>query len=371
MRTIASSVGISDVALAKQCKRANIPVPSRGYWARKQAGKPAIQVALPPRFPGASDRVGGSTYGDHYYGSDWPAKFKELPVPPVPIFDEEMASVDGRARKLVGKVRCPRTFEPAHPLVAKLLAHDEERRREFLKWGSSYYAPKYDAGIERRRLLIINAVFMAAHRLGCRPSIRTSKYVQDTGSDRDISVTIGETHTYFTVEPVKAKKDGQRERLRLALGTARDRASAAKSWEDGDSGKLENQLTEILVDMLVGAETSYRNSLIRHREWIIERKVEAEAELERRRQEAERRARELEEKLARERIRRLLAQAKALDRARQIRTYVETVSTRVAEMPVEQADFERWAAWALCEADRIEPVKNGTIKQDVEEHSSN
>jgi hypothetical protein len=52
MQKIAQSFGISDVALAKQCKKANIPVPNRGYWARKQAGKSVIQVALPPRFPG-------------------------------------------------------------------------------------------------------------------------------------------------------------------------------------------------------------------------------------------------------------------------------------------------------------------------------
>ena len=40
MKTIAAEVGISDVALAKQCKKADIPVPNRGYWAQKQAGKP-------------------------------------------------------------------------------------------------------------------------------------------------------------------------------------------------------------------------------------------------------------------------------------------------------------------------------------------
>ena len=369
MRTVASSVGISDVALAKQCKKANIPVPNRGYWARKKAGKPTIQVALPPRFPGASDRVGGPAYRDHYYGSDWPKKFRELPVPPVPTFDEEMSSVEQRVRKLVGKVSCPRKFEPTHPLVAKLLAHDEERRRDFAKWGSSYYAPRYDTGIERRRLLIINALFMAAARLGCRPSMSTSKYGQDAGSERNIGVTIGEIHTHFTIEPVKSKKPGHRERLRLALGMARTRESASKFWEDNDNDAIESQLTEILVDLLVGAETSYRNSLVRHREWIIERKSEAEAELKRRREEAERKARELEEKLARERIGRLLSQAKALDRANQIRTYVETVLSRVAELPVARADFDRWADWATREADRIDPVKNGAIAQAIKEHS--
>jgi hypothetical protein len=44
MRIVAASVGISDVALAKHCKKADIPVPNRGYWARKQAGKPPHHV---------------------------------------------------------------------------------------------------------------------------------------------------------------------------------------------------------------------------------------------------------------------------------------------------------------------------------------
>jgi hypothetical protein len=40
MRTLAKSRGISDVALAKQCRKAGVPVPPRGWWARKEAGKP-------------------------------------------------------------------------------------------------------------------------------------------------------------------------------------------------------------------------------------------------------------------------------------------------------------------------------------------
>ena len=110
MRTVAAGLGISDVAIAKQCRKANIPVPNRGYWARKQAGKRTIQIELPPRFPGASDRVGGSSR-DHYYwhGSDWAEEFLKVPVPPVPTFDEEMSSIEERARKLAGKVRCQRS----------------------------------------------------------------------------------------------------------------------------------------------------------------------------------------------------------------------------------------------------------------------
>ncbi len=369
MKTVAVTAGISDVALAKHCRKADIPVPSRGYWARKQAGKRTMQIELPPRFPGAPDRIGGRA-NDHYWGSDWAEKFCEMQIPPAPTFDEQMSLVEERARKLVGKVRCGAKFEPAHPLVAKLLAHDEERRREFTKWRSSYYAPKYDAGIERRRLLIINTLFLGVTRLGCRASMSTSRYGQDESSDRDLSVIVGQSHVCFTVEPVKPKKESQKERLRLAFGTSRDRTNASKYWEDTDQSGLEDQLAEVAVEILVSAELTYRNGLVRNREWIIERKAEAEAELKRRKDEAERKARELQEKLARERIGRLLSQAKALDRANQIRTYEESARSRVNQLPMLESDFDKWALWALQEADRIDPLKNGTIAQAIGQDTS-
>ena len=367
MKTVAAGVGISDVALAKQCMKANIPVPNRGYWARKRAGKPTIQIALPPRFPGASDRIGGSRQHS-YYGLDWAEEFRKVSIPPVPTFDEEMTSVEKRVRTLIGKVRCLRKFEPAHRLVAKLLAHDEERRQEFSKWRSSYFAPKYDAGTERRRLLIINTLFVTASRLGCRPSMGTSKYGQDAGSERDIVITSGESHVHFTVEPIITKKEQKRERLRLAFGMARERASSSKFWEDSDETSLDDQLTDVLVAMLVSAEASYRNGLVRNREWIIERKAAAETELKKRLEEAEREARELQQKLARERIAHLHAQAKAFDRANQIRAYVESALLRVTETSIARADFDRWATWARQEADRTDPVKNGMIAEVIGQH---
>jgi leucyl aminopeptidase (aminopeptidase T) len=109
--------------------------------------------------------------------------------------------------------------------------------------------------------------------------------------------------------------------------------------------------------------------LVRHREWIIQRKADAEAELKKRKEEAERKAREFQEKLARERIAHLLAQARALDRANQIRTSVEAVLFRFSETPMARAEFDKWATWARQQADRIDPVKNGTIAEAIKQYS--
>jgi hypothetical protein len=39
IQKLSSEFGLSDVGLAKLCRRYNIPVPPRAYWAKKQAGK--------------------------------------------------------------------------------------------------------------------------------------------------------------------------------------------------------------------------------------------------------------------------------------------------------------------------------------------
>ena len=45
---VAARYGLSDVGLAKLCKKLVIPLPSRGYWAKVRAGKVMGRAALPP-----------------------------------------------------------------------------------------------------------------------------------------------------------------------------------------------------------------------------------------------------------------------------------------------------------------------------------
>src|ERR1700689_67481 len=67
MRNLSVRFGISDVALKKTCARAGIPTPDRGYWAKKQAGKEAIQAVLPMRPPGMDDEVSIASGGNGWY----------------------------------------------------------------------------------------------------------------------------------------------------------------------------------------------------------------------------------------------------------------------------------------------------------------
>src|SRR5476649_177159 len=48
MTKLAARYRISGNGLAKACRRADIPVPRRGYWSKLQAGRKVAKTPLPP-----------------------------------------------------------------------------------------------------------------------------------------------------------------------------------------------------------------------------------------------------------------------------------------------------------------------------------
>lgn len=64
MQELAKEFGISDVALAKRCRRLRIPVPGRGYWSRVEAGQTPHRTKLPEREQAARGASGrGASMG--------------------------------------------------------------------------------------------------------------------------------------------------------------------------------------------------------------------------------------------------------------------------------------------------------------------
>ena len=75
---LATEFGLSDVGLAKLCKRHDIPRPPRGYWAKKEVGKAPAQTPLPPGDNGDQRAVRHSFLADRWaFSSD----LVSLPVP--------------------------------------------------------------------------------------------------------------------------------------------------------------------------------------------------------------------------------------------------------------------------------------------------
>jgi len=96
---VAPELGISDVALRKQCVKHAIPLPDATYWGRLHAGRPVKRKPLGPTPAGVSDTI---------------IIAQKAPLPPEPI-----AIAIGEARQTGGHIVVP---DKLHPLVAKTLA---------------------------------------------------------------------------------------------------------------------------------------------------------------------------------------------------------------------------------------------------------
>lgn len=361
LRTLAKNLDISDVRLGKICRRANIPLPGLGYWAKQAAGKATPQPPLPPRAPGQRDEV---TFGGHYLSCAWMSdeEVTQIQHPPPPSFPESLADITIYARRMIGKFRKTTFLKQPHPLIAKLLAVDEQRRQKMLESTWHWDTPIFDNPIEQRRLRIINRLFWTFSRCQCRPEV----VGKDAGS---FAVTVSNERVSFTLDPPGTERNNSQRRpghtskeqrlLQLKLSWHEPPTDIAVSWIDCDNSLLEDQLTDIAVGLIVAGEWSYRRKLICHHAWLVERKQELLEKA--RRQEAQRQRREREKLLELEQARRnkLIMETAAWQQASEVRKFVSAVmnTAQSSNANSTNASLTEWATWALAEADRLDPLQ--------------
>ncbi len=129
MRQVAAEFSVSDVGLAKICRRLDVPVPHRGYWARIKSG---IKIPRPP-LPSIAT-----------------ASFAVIaPTPPKP--DETADEV--RARKVreahisrFSAIAVPEMIESPHALTKRTRKYYEEIRRHLARPRRPRFGePNFDA----------------------------------------------------------------------------------------------------------------------------------------------------------------------------------------------------------------------------------
>lgn len=351
MRKLSELIGISDVAIAKHGKKAGIPLLERGYWNKLHAGKSVTKVALPERDLGTVNHISLS--------GTLPPELRDRiqGEPGVPSAREEpIELLTERFRKRLGTVAMPRGFTPTHPLIAALLRKDDEYRIKAQNNPYSWLRPKFDEAFERRRLRIINGLFLAFARVGGGGWIR--------GADaREHSISIGEKSVGFSLD--KNRRGGRRgtategdDRLHLELTHHQPPEGLVVRWQDRDSLRLEDQLTDIVVGMAVAAEHFNRRWIAQRIAWEEERRVQAiEATRKQRAQEVLRKRKAIvAARKARTNV--LLRHAQEWRMASTVRDYVAAVraATAAGEDPTQH---DVWSQWALAEADRLDPITAG------------
>jgi hypothetical protein len=353
MRTLAKKIGISDVAVAKHCRKSNVPVPERGYWNKLQAGQHPVKAELSPSDLGTVNEVTMS-------GELPPELLAHIKGEPGVGEQESIDLLAERFRKRLGTVKTPRSFSPIHPAIATLLKKDEQYRQQRASTGFSWPEPRFESDFERRRLRIINGIFLAVAKTDGDAWLR-GDYAREVGlrlGDRTIMFELDHTGRPSRPGYTPTPPNEKRPKLWLRLGAQHSPVPNTAIWEDKEGLPLEDQLADIVVGLALEAERSYRDWIVRQTAWRQEMKERDERAAREKKEADERRERERLAAIERAKVNALVRDALSWRRAADIRSYVEAVRAARHE-PSRNESLDMWSSWALAEADKLDPIVSG------------
>lgn len=344
MVRLAKRYGVSDVALEKVCRKLDIPVPPRGYWRRLQTGWRPAQPPLPKLRPGVCGTT-TITPPPRRHGSG--ERSPEI---------EAQAAFELQSRN---RIRVPRPLVDPHPLV-RLTAEVLRSVRPGLYGTVSARRVKcLDLRVGprslERALRIMDALVKALERRGFRIIVSTAEKPETQIEILGQRLTIALDERIKRIEQVPRNGEsfapkwdyvpsGQ---LRLKIDEWVG-GSARKIRSDGDRARLERQLNDVIVGLVVIADAK--------RAWEQEREREeaARREAERQRALAEQARREEEE-----RRRVLERQAASWAKSQRLRAFIDEVERRANAKGVSlvpNSELGAWIAWARQHADRLDPL---------------
>jgi hypothetical protein len=350
MSILAKKYGISDVGLAKICRKLAIPLPGRGHWAKKEAGQKIEPLPLPP----LKERIILS---------------KPVPRPEPPRLADfatqaELAQVE-QLESAVDEVMLKRG-SLSHPLITQarpLLGKAQCDERGIL-WTRE---PCLDIQVSKdsldRALRIMAALLGVIEDAGFTTSVETRDRQHHTIAkihgqeirfglvekvDRiEISAPpkggLLEGVLTFAGKPVKLEATG---RLSITVWTAW--GSDRKRWTD-EKATVEQQLWRVVAGFIRLA--------------LMERAAkDKQAAEERERQRAAQERAQLEGLIRAEKskVRALRFAAAKWSRAEQIRAFISAVRDAGVQndQPVEAGSvLGDWTIWAQRQADRLDPLK--------------
>lgn len=354
VKIVAERYGLSDVGLAKLCRKLEIPVPSRGYWAKVKAGRIMRKVPLKPLSSSALPRPG--------------------PTPLSPEQREKRAAIKQTVSKVTEvrpKLEVPPSLLAPHPLVRAA----EKRLKQREGWGSETglrSAPKEVLNLDvsraslDRALRLVDTLLKALEVASVAVQIDHDKgktVLHSNGTQVDLAITEKVTRTQHVLTLTeKRARDRYHSSFRSGIRaeyphiprfdyhatgrlTISVRGWPARNWNDTPHTSLDDRMNEVVSGVVALIEE------VRAREAEMARKAE-ERRLAQVRYENDMRRRENERK----RLGALRREAACFRRARELRDYiaaVEDAARRAGELSPERLE---WIDWARAKADWIDPL---------------
>jgi hypothetical protein len=376
IRDIAPQYGVSDVALAKICRQHDLPLPGRGYWAKLKAGKPMQAPPLPPRGLGMHEaiRIGKEVWLGREAED---ARLMSEDIPPAPEFSESLADLTERVTRLVGKVVYMRDLSRTHGAIARLLDDDAKRieKRSEAEYTSYFDKPYFVSPYERRRLKLLNSIFLSLARLDVSASVHGK-------NPSRFSIRVGNTDIGFRLDaPTKkhqhdewrSASDERRpssDPLQLSISWHMETDEAMRLvWEDHRDTPIEDCLQDIVVGLVVAGEMQYRVGENYRHARAVERRAELIEAARKREEDARKAEQDRVCRLDRARMEKLFEDSMSLRLANDLRAYIDAVqkANGGSSNPVSENEMAQWVAWASAQAERIDPVLNKSFLQQAED----
>jgi hypothetical protein len=343
---LAAEIGVSDVGLAKACRRAEIPLPGRGHWAKLGKHRPPA-----PKLPKASAQAPETI------------SFQVLAEPEARLPRPEKPS---DATPIV----VPATLEAPDPLIRatlKVLSKAKVYEGRLLTKGNTVLAVRISRTALDRAMLLLDTLIKACRAAGM-PWTVTEKgtFVQCDGVE--LNVILRERFTKQEVKPEPRPQRAVRtsrwepnystaypsyewfgtDELTFEIDTPVN-GSPQRRWADTRTRRLECRLADIVQGLPIVAQGVKLLDAERER-WRLEREEE-----ERRRTENARRA-EIERR-RRLRLQALVVRASQAEQIRQLCDRLERARSGAEE--VLPAPVAEWREWARRQADLLDPTSAG------------
>ncbi|MCC5785908.1 MAG: hypothetical protein JJU33_04305 [Phycisphaerales bacterium] len=374
LRVLASEYSLSDVGLAKVCKKYAIPRPPVGYWAKVEHGKKVKQPQLPPAPEGVGEVISFTPK---------PLQDERATQNARVFFDEALGAVAARVQRgeLVHQVGTNLRGCTALTRMTReaLAAADRKPRRDSRgtlisepRYMEPYIAVSASKELRQRALLLVDAIVKTLHGLGCEEHPPKDEWnrtaILGLGGYR-FQLRIRE-RTRRTDHVLTPDEKRNKERYSYSFAPKYDYVHTGElfvelnraGWshdffkiKDGKrAGLIEDRIAEIAMAVLQEAD--------RDLERAYQQKLAAERERERRQlaaQEAERRRIEEERLKAEQACRdRLAGLAEDWHMAGSVRLFIAEVRRRLTEETLTADDkdlMERWLCWADRVADECDP----------------
>ncbi|MCE9528180.1 MAG: hypothetical protein K8R36_19230 [Planctomycetales bacterium] len=355
MSRLAATFGLSDVGLAKICRKHNVPRPPRGYWAKKEFGQSPAQTPLPK--PENNDAI-------EFYQTER----GEQQADPLPVAIEERIAAE---KETAAPLKVSDNLRGAHNLVS--LANQE--LAQIKPDDNGIVRPPKDAVLQvcvsrngiRRAMLIMDALIKAieqrGHEVTSGPTIKMLgasfsfgiieelAVRQEQPAEHDLEGGYSFGHSRY----LRSHVPSGRFVLTINEGGQYWAKGSRHRWKDTDKHPLEDRLDGVIPALLELA-----GRFQQHLEEQRKREEERKAEERRQQQAAIQRAKKREE-YSREKARfeLLLEQLKGWQHSKDLRDFLNSAKQSHLAKPGRTEltpEFAEWFAWASLQADRMDPL---------------